>query len=382
MMSESRNRRRRRYLVAGLAIAVAGAIVLLLYVAPWSASRPATHVPVGTILDLSGPAASFGEMQLQGMRLALEDIATSSCPYKIDLIVEDSRLDPKLALAAAGKLFDSDKVVALSSITGSSMALTVAPAAKRAHVPIVDSLSSSPALSHDGGDFYFRVQPPDTYAGVYLVRWARELGMRTSAVVYADSDWGQGLRDAIVDAAGKEGLTVILREPAKPGDVDFRALLARVNAAHPEVVYLVAHPQEAGLFIKQAAEAGLRMRIMGSDSLSTEEVRTAAGRAVDGVMFALSAAGSGSAAERFQSRFQSRYGTQASANSIKPYDALMLLHHVVCTTGPSPAAIRSGLRQLKGYKGISGVISFDEHGDPVMPEYDRFVYKGTSYARM
>lgn len=371
-----------KVLASAAAILILALAVILSIYQPWNQRESSQQPRVGAILDLTGPAASFGAMQQQGMQLALEDIRDSDCAEDLELIVEDSRLDARLALSAVSKLIESDSVIALTSITGSSMALAVAPIANRERVPIVDSLSSSPALTTDGGEYYFRIQPADSYAGTYLVDWAIELGTRSSAIIYSDSDWGQGLRDAIRAMASERGLAIELEDRVRPGDVDFRAMIARLRSSPADTVFLLAHPQEAGLFLRQAGESRLPMRILGSDSLSTQEVKTAAGDFLDGVLFALSSEGSGEMLENFRARFRERFGADANANSIRAYDALMLIHRVVCDTGSNREAIRAALDSLEGYEGVSGPLSFDSNGDVADPAYDRFVYVGGAYRRL
>jgi len=339
---------------------------------------------IGAILDLTGPGASFGQMQRQGIDLAVEVInASPKCNLRIAAIIEDSRLDPKTALAAATKLIEVDKVSAVCSITGSSMALTTAPLFNQAKIPIVDSLSSAAALTSEGGPFYFRIQPSDNFAGEYLVTWAKENPtVSRAAIVSADSDWGQGLRDSITGSARNKGLIIIDTETAKLGETDFRSMILRIRRQNPDLLFLVAHPQEAGLIIKQMAELNYKLPTMGSDTLSTEEVRTAAGKALDGVMFCLTSAGSGKSYEDFQNRFRSRYGKDATINSIKPYDSVMILYDTACKTGPSAEQIYSSLQGLTSFQAISGNISFDKNGDISTPQYDRLIYRGDTFSKI
>jgi branched-chain amino acid transport system substrate-binding protein len=339
---------------------------------------------IGAILDLTGPAASFGQMQRQGIELAVDNINSSPrCGYTVSPIIEDSRLDAKTAITAATKLIQQDKVSAVCSITGSSMALTTAPLFNQAKVPVVDSLSSAPGLTSDGGAYYFRVQPSDNFAGSYLVQWAREnSSLKRAAIIYAESDWGQGLRDSISSASKAQGLNILTAEAARLGETDFRPTILRVRRMNPDLIFLVAHPQEAGLIVKQLAELNYRIPIMGSDSLSTDEVRTAAGKALDGVMFCLSSPGEGSIYDNFQKKFKERFGKEATINSIKPYDTVMLIYETACKSGPNPDEIRKALEQVKDFQGISGPIAFDENGDILNPKYDRFIYHGETFTKV
>src|SRR5207244_3363323 len=127
-----------------------------------------------------------------------------------------------------------------------------------------------------------------------------------------------------------QGLTILTTESARLGETDFRPTILRIRRMSPDLIFLVAHPQEAGLIIKQLAEMNYKIPLMGSDTLSTDEVRTAAGKALDGVMFCLSSPGGGSGYDDFQKKFTKRFGKEATSNSIKPYDTVMLIYDTAC----------------------------------------------------
>ena len=186
--------------------------------------------------------------------------------------------------------------------------------------------------------------------------------------------------EAIGEAAAEGTLNIVFRERVRQGDADFRAPLARLRRLSPSVAFLVANPQESGLLLRQMRESGLQLPIIGSDNLSAHEVITGAGEAVNGAMFALSSPGQGTRFERFRDRFRERYHAQVSTNSVRAYDALMLVHHVMCTVGAEREAIQKGLESLPSYDGVSGKISFDRHGDIHDPAFDRFVYEGRRYS--
>lgn len=333
-------------------------------------------IKIGSILDLTGPAASFGEMQLQGLNLAVAEIQNDDCPVTVELIVEDSRLESKLATTAANKLIDVDGVSAITSITGSGMALQIAPIVNRKQVPVLDSLSSSPALTDEGGAYYFRVQPDDYYSGRYLVDWIKSEDFSSVFIVYADSDWGQGLLNAISDSTRESGIAVIGTERVKRGDFEFRPVLARIRESNPDAIFLVANPQESGIFIRHAKDFGVQVPIYGSDTLSTKEATEAAGDAINSVRYVLASEGEGTKLKSFSAVFREKYGSEPSSNSIRPYDALMVLNHIACRNGTNRESLFEGLKELQGYKGIVGEIEFDENGDIVSPAFSRYEYNG------
>jgi len=343
------------------------------------------NLRLGAILDLTGPAASFGQAQLKGIELAVAEINQSPpCPINISAHVEDSRLEARRALGAATKLVEHDHVSAIVSITGSSMALATANYFNRVRVPVIDSLSSAPALTTEGGDYYFRIQPSDSYAGTFLIRWSlSHLRPKKVAIVYADSDWGQGLRDAILAAARESSVKVVASEKAKLGQIDFKPILLRIRREEPEVLFLVAHPQEAGLVLKQMAELGYDVTVLGSDSLSTDEVKTAAAGTLDGVRFCLAAEGSGPILDAFERKFLARYGEEPDINSVKPFDAVRIATQAACESSTDkPSDIRAALTKIRNFPAITGSVSFDQYGDIVDPRYECFVYRGESAEKM
>lgn len=338
--------------------------------------EPAENIlKIGSILDLTGPAASFGEMQLQGMNLAVAEINNDKCPISIELVVEDSRLESKLATTAANKLVNLDKVAAISSITGSGMALQVAPIANENKVPVLDSLSSSPALTQDGGAYYFRVQPDDFYSGRFLVEWAKVEGISSAFIVFQDSDWGQGLLKAIEASAANVGIEVEGSERVKQGDFEFRPALARIKEISPDVIFLVANPQESGVFISQMNDFGIDIPVYGSDSLSTAEAKEAAGKAIESTRYVLASESAGNTFDAFREKFINEYGAEPSSNSIRPYDALMVLNHIACSKGVSREAVYRGLDELQNYQGVLGEIEFDEFGDISNPSFSKYEFR-------
>ena len=72
-------------------------------------------IKIGVIIPLTGTQAFAGEGLKDALILAQEDIANQkklgkSFKYDYKLIFEDVQLDPKLAISAANKLIDVDKV--------------------------------------------------------------------------------------------------------------------------------------------------------------------------------------------------------------------------------------------------------------------------------
>jgi branched-chain amino acid transport system substrate-binding protein len=60
-------------------------------------------IKIGALYALSGPAAKFGEISAQGVKDAVKYFEEKN-GIKVDLILEDSANDPKVAVSAGTKL--------------------------------------------------------------------------------------------------------------------------------------------------------------------------------------------------------------------------------------------------------------------------------------
>src|ERR1700674_2959902 len=142
-----------------------------------------SDVSIGAILPLSGDNASFGTTARGAYRIAEQDAAKMGLP-KIRLVYGDSKLDKDLALKEFRRLVDVDKVVGLVEVTGSGVAISLAPIAARDQVLILSGIDSSPDLTEKGGAYFFRVIPSDAYSGKVLSEWTVGSGLSRAALVY------------------------------------------------------------------------------------------------------------------------------------------------------------------------------------------------------
>ena len=68
---------------------------------------------------------------------------------------------------------------------------------------------------------------------------------------------------------------------------------------------------------------------------------------------------------RFVEGFRKKYNEEPEATSGHAYDAIMILAHVMRNHGTDPETIKEGLYAIKDFAGVTGVTTFDEHGDVV-----------------
>lgn len=139
----------RRTVITRSACAV---LIALLALAGCGRGKEAGEISIGAILPLSGENASFGTTARAAYRIAEQDAAQQGLP-KIKVIYGDSKLDKDLALKEFRRLVDAEKVVGFVEVTGSGVALALAPIAAKERIPIVSGIDSSPELTEKEGRF-------------------------------------------------------------------------------------------------------------------------------------------------------------------------------------------------------------------------------------
>lgn len=340
-------------------------------------------IRIGTILGLTGDNASYGQKMLRGFQFAVEDINASGGidGTPVALRVEDSQFDPSKAVTAYRKLVGVDGVRIIVGITGSKNAIPVCEASRSDDVVIVDALGSAPKLTTAGGPNYFRVMPSDALAGQYNVDWALGEGKRKPFIVYVEDDWGVSYRDAVLQHLAARGMDSVPVQGIAAGTRDFRVQVERIRQAQPDAVFLLVYAKEGAAMMQQLRQAGLSAQVYGSDNISTPEFTSAGSAIVEGVRVALPAEVAGAEFDRFTARYRAKYNEMPDANVIKSYDAMMLTAAALRRVGREPSRIREYLHSSGfQYRGVSGNIRFDAHGDLVGQQYTRMAYRSGTLA--
>jgi branched-chain amino acid transport system substrate-binding protein len=364
---------------------IAISVVLMLGAALIGCSRtPASAggVSIGALLPLTGQDKSFGITQQRGMEVALGEINASHGIGGRPLTIEygDTKLDEDLGIQEYKRL-TAKGLVLMEEVTGSGVALRLAPYATKDQVVLLSSLDTSPKLT-GVSPYFFRTIASDDYAGVVLSKWALQRGHRVAAIVYnTENAWSQGLKGAIDPAYKAQGGAWALTPIGVLNSTeDFSAAIGAIKGAKPPVqaVFVALMGRQAGLFVAQATANQLNTPFYGTDPFSQKEFIDNAKAGAERSLFALPAESKSQAYMSFATQFKSRYGTEPDSIAAKAYDALHLIAIVlgdVQKTGDlSGPRIREAL-QKASYEGITGPTAFDQNGDLREARFDRLTYK-------
>lgn len=330
--------------------------------------KDTSPIKIGWLGPLTGDAATVGVSEKLATELAVKEIneAGGINGRQLNVIYEDGSCDSKTASNAGQKLINVDKVTAIIGGLCSGETLAVAPTAEANKVVMIAYGSTAPKVS-DAGDYIFRDVPSDDFQGKYAANFIyNTLGKKKAAVLYAVTDYTEGLAKTFSDEFKKLGGEVALTDTFLQDSRDLRAQMTKVKNSGADVLYFSSYTEAAVVGFKQAQELGLTMQIVGPESFSDPKTVTAQG--TDGMLYTVPVAKESDA-------FKTKYFAFAGKSDNLPvyasqtYDAVNLLAMIMKKVGTNPEAIKNELYNVKDYEGASGKIGFDQNGDITSAEY-------------
>lgn len=340
-------------------------------------------VKIGIAQPLTGSCANDGQMSRDGCILALEHAKNRSelAKYKIELVTEDDKSDPKDAAAIANKFAGDNKVIAVIGNYNSSCTLAAASILTKAGIPQIATGSSSPKIT-GFSKYLFRTQPTDAAVGADIVKWAAELGIKKAAVVYENSDFGKGLEQIYRNLWPQTGGEIVADESYLPGTNDFTSILTKVKSAGAQAVLMGSLYNEAALMAKQAKQVGLNATFFGDSSQHTNALLDLGKPYVEGwhVVGCMDPTSQDPVVVKFFNDFQQKFGHPPNTFAAQAYDAMLLVLEGLAKYGPDRAKIQDFLFNVKEFPGITGKLSFKD-GD-VQKNFFRFVVKDGNFVRV
>ena len=325
-------------------------------------------IKIGFIGPLTGDYANYGTLCKQAVEMAIDEINANGGinGVEVKLYAEDSEGDSQKALAAMEKLSSSDKVCAIVGPVLTGESFSVAERAQAEGIVMI-----TPSASHKDitsvGDYIFRTTPSDGLQGEVAGKyWYEVLGYRKLAVLYAKNDYSQGLYESMSEAFTADGGQIVAAETFMVGDKDFKTQLTNLKNTDAEAIYIPDYTAEMAQILEQAAQLGIDKPFLSSDGFLSEEIYTLAGQYTDGVVYTASAKIVESDKNKvFKENYTAKYGVGPDSFASNAYDATYILASVIEKVGTDRKAIKEGMKQVKDFEGVNGIINFAENGDLV-----------------
>lgn len=332
---------------------------------------PQGNIKIGSVYPLTGGAASWGVPAKEGIQLAVSEINNNGGinGRKIEVIYEDSKMDPKEGVTAVQKLINVDGVKYILGDIVSGVVLATAPLIEQNKVLNLVQ-GSSPDIS-EAGDYIFRNWASDSYQAEKMARYAyAEAGYRKMAVINVNSAYGNGLGDSFKKEFEKLGGEISIKENYAPETKDFKTILLKVTSKGVNAIYLAPNPAETVVIIKQIKEIGLNLPILAGDVIP-EFVKGSSGELFEGIIYSTPLfTTEDSIVKEFETKYELFFNKKSAMTlvSAHTYDAVNILAKAMRETKSSDVErVKNYIYQIKNYPGVSGVTTFDQNGDVSKP---------------
>ncbi len=334
-----------------------------------SVSDAAETVKIGAVFAKTGTAVLYTLHDLEAIRLAVEELNAQGglLGKQIELLEFDNK-----STAITSKLAAENAVKAgVSVVLGagwSSHSLAMAPVLQDAKIPMISDSSTNPHVTRIG-DYIFRVCFTDPFQGAVMANFAfRDLKARTAIVLTnTGNQYSPGLAQAFIERFQQQGGKILWEGDYLEQVSDFMNLLTRVKTLRPDVIFLPGYSDDSGSIIHEARAMGIQTPFIGGDGWTLQMYKSG-GDAVEGSYYSghWHQDSPDERSREFVNKYIARYGEITHSGVPLAYDSVYLLADAVRRAHSlEPARIRDALAATVNFQGVTGTITFDEHGDPV-----------------
>ena len=367
-------------------------LLALVAALPATARAQKGKIKIAVQAPLSGEQAALGEHIKLAAQLAVEESlkAFKALGYDLELVPQDDQAKAEVGVANARNMVADPDVLVIVGHFNSGVALPASEVYKDAMLAMISPANTATEITDRGYPNVNRVCGRDDVQGPVGARFgAQELKAKSVYIIHDNTTYGQGVAESFRNEAKKLGMNVLGYEGTEER-ANFSPMINPLKAKNPALVYFGGIYHQGGLLLKQMREKGVKAIFMGPDGVDSEEMVKIAGAAVIGSYYTSVAPPRDATPETaaFAKKYKQRFGKDIEAFGLYGYDATLVgikaMEGWIKANGgkrPTRTEVSSAVRNIKGFKGVTGAIEFDNKGDPVKAKYfvlqfDKQAYPG------
>jgi branched-chain amino acid transport system substrate-binding protein len=348
----------RRVLSVAVGIAALGAMGL---------SMAAEKLKIAVVGPITGPVARYGEMQMVGAEMAVDQINAKGGVegMMLEFVPMDDVCEPKQAVAVANQVVNEG----IKFVVGHLCSGSTQPASDvydEEGILMITPAATNPAITDRGLTMVFRTIGLDSQqgpvAGNFIVD---KLKPKNMAVIHDKQQYGQGIATSVKETVEGKGVNVVLFEGVSKGQTDFSALITKMKKANVDVVYYGGYHPELGLILRQSREQGFDAKFMGPEGVGNKDISAIAGPAAEGLLVTLPADFSQDPANaELVQAFKDKQQDPSGPFVMPSYSAVQIIANTITALGgrTDPEQVAATMRK-NSYNTPIGKVEFKENGD-------------------
>ena len=342
-------------------------------------------IKIATQSPLSGGQSLLGVAIKQGAELALEQLSGDlvAMGYDVQLAPYDDQATPDVGVANAKNIVADSEILCGVGHLNSGVMIPSSEEYHTANLPFVSPANTNPVVTTRGylevnrGVGRDDVQAPAAEEFAFTT-----LGAKSVYIIHDKTAYGQGVAEFFRGAAEEDGLEIVAFEGTEE-TANFDAIVTPLVATQPDVVFFAGIYNQAGVFFKQARDAGYEGTFMGTDGMDASDLADIAGDALTtgGGMYYTTVAGPASAypkAATFAADYEAKFGVAPEPFAAQAYDSMAVCLAAITAAAEAAGGVPTRLQVAEAVRqvsidGLTGAIAFDDIGD--LPTAQYFILK-------
>ena len=360
---------------AAAAIAAAATGVVLM-------SAPAQAkdvVKIAFVGPLTGGVSSIGLGGRNSADLAVRlRNADPKAKYTYELVVQDDECRPNVGVQVATKIAADKSIVGGVTHFCSAVAMGTVGVYNRFGMPAVVWGAVLPEVTY-GNNFkeIHRVNGTMINQSEVAAKFMTGLGYKKWAIIHDTTDYGKGHNKYFSEYLKKDGGTIVGTFGVTADQQDFTTELTKIRELKPDVVYFGGLTPLGVRIRTQMEKLGIKAQFEGTSGIKSDAYIEGVGKSlsegslafIEGAPVEKLAGG-----QLFMERYtQQKYGEPPEAYGPFAFVAANLIMDAVEKVGPDRKKVRDVLNGTKDVDTIIGKVTFDEHGQNVVPLITKYV---------
>lgn len=362
----------------------------------------ADRVRIISSLPRTGVAGQVSESIVRGIRLAIDDAHGRAGRFEVEYLDLDNataaagRWTSEGEAANARRAAQDPEVMAYLGPLNSGAARISMPILNYADLLMVSPANTAVGLTKPGLGMpgepsiyrptgrlnYIRVVPADDVQGPLAANWAFERGLRRVYVIDDAGVYGRGVASLFADRCLELGMQVLDQVSIDPQASDFKAFVASVMLADPDLIYFGGTTRtKGGQLARDLAGAGCEAVLLVPDGCFDQAFIDAAGvAAVEGRCFAtvggLPPQKFADQGREFLLAYQERYGIPPDASATYGYESMRLVLAAINEASlKDRRAISDAAFAIRDFDGLLGRWSVDANGDTTLSQLSVYIVR-------
>ncbi|QKF82630.1 branched-chain amino acid ABC transporter substrate-binding protein [Halarcobacter ebronensis] len=242
-------------------------------------------VKIGVQAPITGKYANEGQSIDNFVKLLVDEKNEQGgiLGKKIEVVTCDDEAKAQKAAVCAKKLVNAGVIAVIGSYT--SGATEAAQTTYYRNKVLQTSDGTSDSLIENKYWTFFRNSFPNSSQSDFTADYFVNQKKYQRIVVLSDySSYSDGLGTATEESLKKLGANVIFRGKIKSGTQNFTAVLTKIKAMKPDVIYYSGYYTDGGLLRAQQLQLGINADFVGGDSNDNPDFYKLAGDAAEGTV--------------------------------------------------------------------------------------------------